>query len=86
MIPAMKNMYRFSLACALMFTLCAHAASVSFQQRTYTVSVVPLGTGVPAAAGSDLIFVILPDNTKFLCIPTDPYGPRCLRSERAALL
>ena len=72
MIPAMRNSYRFSLACALMFAFCAQAASVSFQQRTYTVSVVPLGAGVPAAGGSDLIFVILPDNTKYLCIPTDP--------------
>ncbi len=59
------------LACALSASFCAHAQTVPFQQRNYVVSLVPLATNVTAPAGADLIFVILPNQQKFLAIPTD---------------
>ncbi|HLX59861.1 MAG TPA: PKD domain-containing protein [Planctomycetota bacterium] len=58
-------------------SLSAGAASVSFQQRNYDVSIIPLATNVPGAAGCDLIFVILPSNQKYLCIPTDANARAC---------
>jgi PKD repeat protein len=66
--------------CALAFISCvlaSHAATVSFQDRNYEVSIIPLANNVPAAAGCDLIFVILPTNQKLLCIPSNANERAC---------
>lgn len=60
------------LAFVLTTSLCSHAATVSFQDRNYDVSTIPLAAAVPASANCDLIFVILPSNQKYLAIPADP--------------
>lgn len=65
------------LLAALFLSLGAHAATIQFQQRNYDVSSIPLGNTVPASAGCDLIFVILPSNQKYLCIPTDANERSC---------
>ncbi|MEI6232020.1 MAG: PKD domain-containing protein [Planctomycetota bacterium] len=66
-----------ALACALFVSMYTHAATVTFQERSYSVSVIPLPTNVPSTTGCDLIFVYIPNVDpnlvqKYLCIPTDP--------------
>ena len=73
---------------ALTASFCSHAATVSFQDRNYDVSVVPLDAAVPASTSCDLIFVILPSNQKYLAIPADPtsravFDPNAQRFYRA---
>lgn len=69
---------RRGLAFALLLcSVGAGAATVQFQQRNYDVSLIPLANNVPASAGCDLIFVILPSNQKYLCIPSDASARAC---------
>ncbi len=56
----------------VLVTVTSVPVNLSFQMHTYTTTIFPLGNGVPASGGRDLVFVILPNNQKYLCIPTDP--------------
>jgi|GEM_PF-1785315 len=56
---------------ALSLAMPAHAATVSFQGRTYDVTFVVLPVSVPPVSTNDLMFVQAPNGQKLLAIPSD---------------